>query len=65
MENQITIEQAIRMTVNMLNGIQVPVSMAKQIGVPVQNAIENLEACLNALDKAKEKQVETDEPAEE
>ena len=61
MENKITIEQVLEMTVNVLSGISVPANMAKQIGVPIQNSIENLNACLEALDKAKEQEPEAEE----
>jgi len=55
MENQITVEQALEITINMLKDINVPVSMLEQIGFPISRAIGNLAQCVEAIrrDQAK------------
>lgn len=55
---QMTVKEVIRITMNQLLGISVPRSLNEQIGVPIDRAIGNLQACLNAIDKAEEEKKE-------
>lgn len=41
-------------TRNLLAGIQVPAGLIRQIGEPVAGAIENLNACLRAIEEDRE-----------
>jgi hypothetical protein len=55
MENQetmrtMTVQEVLEITRDMLAGIQVPVGLIKQIGEPVAAAIDNLNACLRAIE---------------
>lgn len=51
-----TLEQVIEVTAQLLGGINVPAALTEQIGVPVSQAIGNLNACLEAIREAKKKE---------
>ena len=55
-EQKLTVEQVLGITANDLRRISVPVELSESIGVPVANAIRNLQACVNALEIAKAEQ---------
>lgn len=55
-EQTLTVEQVLNLTANDLRRINVPVELCESIGVPVANAIRNLQACVNALEIAKAEQ---------
>lgn len=49
MENRMTIEEVLKVTADMLEGIPVPVKYTRTIGEPVSAAVENLRECLKAI----------------
>lgn len=49
-----TVEQVVRETIRILGGIMIPVSMVDTIGMPIKQAIHNLEACCEAWEKENE-----------
>ena len=63
-ENTMTLEDVIRITANNLRKIQIPVELIDSIGIPIRRNIENLQMCLDAMEK-KEKKKEQEEPADE
>lgn len=55
MENgTMTVRDAIIATMNLLGNIPVPRNLNQSIGIPIDNAIGNLQACIEAMDRAKE-----------
>lgn len=49
-----SVTQALRITVDNLGAIAVPRALNQQIGIPIDQAISNLIACIEALEKAKD-----------
>ena len=61
-----TVIEALNKSIDILNGISVPVAMINQIGAPVQQAVSLIQASLDAWDKAnKEHEQKDQEPAGE
>lgn len=54
MGQTITTEQAVRETIAILNNIRVPIGQTQEIAAPILQAINNLNACLDAWQKAAE-----------
>ena len=44
----ITTDEAVFQTINILSRIQVPARLVREIGIPISQAISNLEACMEA-----------------
>lgn len=70
MENQMTIDQVLKITVEMLEGLKVPVKLMNDIGIPVAGAIGNIRMCIEAYEasraEAEKKRAEAEsEQAEE
>lgn len=57
-----TLEEVLKMVVNNLSGINVPVALMKQIATPITQAIENINACLDAMNRDAHMQEESQEP---
>lgn len=60
MEEQLTIKDVLIITRDLLRGIgMIPIEEAEQIGVPVGNAIRNLDVCIRAIeeDEARKQEV--------
>lgn len=55
-----TVKEALKMTVDLLNGISVPVSLVQSIGEPVAAAIGNLTACIAAIEENEKKEAAKD-----
>lgn len=55
MEKQIPVYKALEITIDILNGISVPVSLMEQIGVPISRAVNNLAQCVEAILRDSEK----------
>lgn len=49
MEEKLTVAQVLEITVNILSGIQIPVTLTQSVGGPVMTAVNNLQQCLNAM----------------
>ena len=54
MEERMTVEEVIKVTVRLLGEIQIPVTMIDQVGAPIRAAVNNLNACLNAMQEVKD-----------
>lgn len=64
MDQTMTVEEVVRNTIGILNGIQVPAGLSSAIGVPVEQAIHNLNLCVDAWEReAREAQVRAMEEA--
>ena len=65
MENQMTIDQVLKITVETLEGLKVPVSLIDEISIPVKRAIVNIRMCIEAVEasraEAERKQAEEQE----
>lgn len=65
MENQMTIDQVLKITVETLEGLKVPVKLMDDIGIPVARAISNIRMCIQAVEasraEAENKQAEEQE----
>ena len=66
MENKrMTVLDVLEITAKDLGGISVPVNMMPQIGMPIANAIGNLNECIRAMREAEQAaQAEQDGPEE-
>lgn len=68
MENQMTIDQVLKITVETLEGVKVPVKLMDDIGIPVARAISNIRMCIQAVEasraEAESKQAEEQEDGE-
>ena len=52
MEENLTLKEVLIITRNMLQSIgMIPIEASEQIGVPVNNAIRNLEVCIRAIEE--------------
>lgn len=49
MNERLTVAQVLEITVNILSGIQIPVTLTQSVGGPVMAAVNNLQQCLNAM----------------
>jgi len=52
MEKQMTIREVLEITARNLREIAVPVTLMESIGKPVLGCAQNIDACLQAIDKA-------------
>ena len=57
-----TVEQVIIETVNVLQNINIPVSLIEQIGEPVNGAIGNLRLVLNAFEEDRHQHEQPQDP---
>lgn len=62
MEQKLTIEQVLDITIRMLGDIRIPGSMIEEIGIPISRAIGNLNECVKALNDASEPEPEPEDP---
>lgn len=58
-----TVKEVLELTINSLNSICIPVALVKPIGEAIATATGNLQACIDALEKAEsEEAVKEDAP---
>lgn len=50
MEGKMTIREALAETLSLLEDIRVPAGLIREIGLPVDGAITNLRACVEAIE---------------
>lgn len=60
MNETMTIRQVLEETVKILNGIQIPISMAEQIAGPLLGCVQNLNACIRAMEQKEKPQESPD-----
>lgn len=51
-----TLKEAMQTTVDILQGINIPVGLIPQIGEPIAVAIGNLRACIDGINKMEEQE---------
>jgi len=56
-----TVKEVLQMTADLLNGIAVPRSMNEQIGIPIDNAVNNLQIVLQAMTEKEDNPEESSE----
>lgn len=56
METKLTVEEVLKLTVEQLRAVVVPVEQTESIGLPVMHAIRNLNECIRAMEAVKEDQ---------
>ena len=61
-----TVRQVLEITMNNLGNIAVPRALNQMIGIPIDQAIGNLQACIEAMDaqEAKAREAEQEEEVE-
>ena len=52
--DQITVKDALESTIRILGNICVPRNLNQMIGIPIDTAIANIEACINAIKEAQD-----------
>jgi len=62
MEDKLTIEQVLGMTIQLLGDIRIPGSMIEDIGIPISRAMGNLTECIKALQTPPEPEPEPEDP---
>lgn len=60
---ELSVKEALKVTIANLEKIQVPVGMMKQIGGPLAMNVENLQLCVDALEQAEKEQARAAEAA--
>ena len=53
-----TVKEALQVTVNLLGNISVPRNLNAQIGVPIDQAISNIQQCIGAIERNERKEDE-------
>ena len=62
---KMTIEDVLKITIDSLSRIEVPVSLAEKVGVEIARNVENLRQCVIAIGQSREeKQEEEDDERE-
>ena len=54
MDDKMTVRDALNVTINLLGSIAVPRYLNETVGKPIDNAMNNLRACVDAMEQAKE-----------
>jgi len=67
---EFTVRDVLEVTMRQLNRVMVPVEMINQVGIPIRDAVHNMQMCVEAIDREAAKQAEEpvivgEEPAEE
>ena len=53
-----TLTDVLKVTVNNLENIRIPVSMVDEIGIPLKRSIGNLQECIKAIEMGQQKPTE-------
>ena len=59
-----TVIEALKKSVNILNGVNVPISMLQKVGAPVSSAISLIQASVDALERGAMQQPKEEHPEE-
>ena len=52
MEERVTVKELLQRTVDLINGIMVPMAYANEIARPLAQAVQQIESCINAYNEA-------------
>lgn len=59
-----TVMEALKKSMDILNGVNIPISMTQKIGIPVNDAVSLIQASVTALENAANKEGQHEEPEE-
>lgn len=65
---EMRVRDVLEVTNRMLERVQVPVGMINQVGIPIRDAVHNIQMCIDAIDRDEAEQAEEpeiEEPAED
>lgn len=65
---EMRVRDVLEVTNRMLERVQVPVGMINQVGIPIRDAVHNIQMCIDAIDreaKTQAEEPEIEEPAED
>ncbi len=62
---RMTIEDVLKITIDSLSRIEVPVSMAEKVGVEIARNVENLRQCVIAIGQSREEKQEEEDDGRE
>lgn len=62
---RMTIEDVLKIVINDLSQIEVPVTLAERVGVPIARNIENLRQCVIAIGQSREEKQEEEDDGRE
>lgn len=60
MEENLTVADVLKITIDLLGRIKVPVGLMNDVSVPINDARNNLIECIKVMEKPTEKEVEQD-----
>ena len=55
---EFTVRDVLEVTMRQLNRVMVPVEMINQVGIPIRDAVHNMQMCVEAIDREAAKQAE-------
>lgn len=55
---QMTVTEALKITAENLEALQIPVGMMEKIGIPIARSVANIRMCIDALEEADRKKAE-------
>ena len=64
MDERMTIREVLESTMHLLEGISVPAVLIREIGMPVDGAITNLRACIDAINEQEKEAIAKEEDAD-
>ena len=62
MEKETTVKEVLIDVSDVLNKINIPISLVESIGIPVARAINGIKICIDAMDRQEQAEKEADEP---
>lgn len=65
---EMRVRDVLEVTNRMLERVQVPVGMINQVGIPIRDAVHNIQMCIDAIDreaKTQAEEPEIEEPAKD
>ena len=62
---RMTIEDVLKITIDSLSRIEVPVSLAEKVGVEIARNVENLRQCVIAIGQSREEKQEEEDDGRE
>lgn len=63
--HQITVKEALTMTMNSLSNLVVPIAFIDSLGIPIRNACNTIQECISAIKEPEVKQEEVSSEAVE
>ena len=54
-KQELTVEEVLVKTANILSNLKIPAALASEIGLPIEGCIKNIQLCLGAIEEQKKK----------